>query len=179
MASGYKSLAAACQQVYEPSENLVGEFVVFYSLYISLCIFACIASAPPLLQQLRGTSKAAQYLSLRIPCLPSFFVIQFCAPLFLAIHSVLLLIVRIYDVRARPVPYSSQRQFESAAVSSQIFTAFFVLAPISTLFSNLSRMIFSFRLVMLCDKIGTAVPLLALLPTASSPPLILPRPPRH
>jgi hypothetical protein len=36
-----------------------------------------------------------------------------------------------------------------------MFTAHFVVAPISTLFSSLLRMIFMFRIVLLCQKIGT------------------------
>jgi hypothetical protein len=156
------SLAVTCIELYYLGrEDLVGQFVLSYSLYISLCLIACLIAAISLMRRklLDETAKnaaAEAALLLRIPFLPHFDQLLFLAPLFLAISNLLLLLVRIHDIRARPFPYSSQAQFQLAASSSKIFAAFFAVAPVATLFSSLARMAFMFRLVLLCHKIGTS-----------------------
>jgi uncharacterized membrane protein YhaH (DUF805 family) len=159
-ANSVSSLAAACIQLYSGmgSTRLVEQFVITYTSYISLCLLACLSAGAALLKRRRGDADAknaaSAALSLHIPYVPSFEHLLFLAPLFLAISNLFLLVVRVYDIRARPFPYTSQQQFELASLSSQMFTTFLVLIPIGTLFSSLARMVFMFRLVLLCQKIG-------------------------
>jgi hypothetical protein len=153
------SLAAACIELYSGSERLVEQFVISYTSYICVCLLACVIAL--VMNKRRGNAHAKKTadatdaaLSLSIPYLPSLERLLFLAPLFLATSSLFLLLVRVYDIRARPFFYTSQKQFELASFSSQMFTAFLVLIPIGTLFSSLARMVFMFRLVVLCKKIG-------------------------
>jgi hypothetical protein len=159
-ANSVSSLAAACIQLYSGmgSERLVEQFVITYTSYLSLCVLACLSAAAAVLKKRRGDADAKNTanaaLSHHIPYIPSFEHLLFLAPLFLATGNLFLLVVRVYDIRARPFPYTSQQQFELASLSSQMFTAFLVLIPIGTLFSSFARMVFMFRLVLLCQKIG-------------------------
>ena len=158
--SNVSSLAAACIQLYYSGrEDLVGQYILSYTLYVSLCMIACLAAAISFMRRklsnaTSSTVAADTSLLLRIPFLPHFDQLLFLAPLFLAISNFLLLLVRINDIRARPFPYSSQAQFQLAATSSKIFASFFAVAPVATLFSSLARMMFMFRLVLLCHKLG-------------------------
>lgn len=160
--SNVSSLAAACIQLYYSGrEDLVGQYILSYTLYVSLCLIACLAAAISFMRRKlssatkqQSSTAADTTLLLRIPFLPHFDQLLFLAPLFLAISNFLLLLVRINDVRARPFPYSSQAQFQLAASSSNMFASFFAVAPIATLFSSLTRMMFMFRLVLLCHKLG-------------------------
>jgi hypothetical protein len=159
-AKNVSSLAASCIQLYSGmgSERLVEQFVITYTSYISLCMLACLSAGAAVFKRRRGDADAknaaSATLSLHIPYIPTFEHLLFLAPLFLAISNLFLLVVRVYDIRARPFPYTSQQQFEFASFSSQMFTLFLVLIPIGTLFSSLARMVFMFRLVLLCQKIG-------------------------
>jgi hypothetical protein len=112
----------------------------------------------PLLQRLRGDESLRNpldaSLALHIRFLPNIDLVLFLAPLFLAISNSFLLASRVNDVQARPFFYTSSAQFAKASMSSKFFTAYFVVAPIGTLFSSLSRLTFTFRLLLLCRKIG-------------------------
>jgi hypothetical protein len=160
--SNISTLAAMCIEIFNSSgDSLVDNFVLSYNLYIGFCLVVCLVAAIPLLQKLcrcGGLTLSNHIdvsLSVQIPFLPNFDLLLFLAPLFLALSNAFLLLVRVNDVRARPFFYTSPLQFERASFSSKMFTAHFVVAPISTLFSSLLRMIFMFRIVLLCQKIGT------------------------
>jgi hypothetical protein len=157
--SNISSLAAACIELYlGHDESLVNRLQLSYSVYISFSLLACLFAAPPFLRKLRGHAQhnpAEVALSFRIPFLPSLTAFLFFAPLFLAVSNSFLLLTNVNNVRARPVPYNSQQQFETAYMASKMFTVFFALTPISSLFSSCARMLFMFRIVILCEKIGT------------------------
>ena len=156
--SNASSLAAACMELYlGHDETLVDRLQLSYGLYLSFSLLACMVAAPPLLDKLRGHPQhnpAEAVLSFRIPFLPSLTVFLFLAPLFLAVSNCFMLLTLMNNVRARPVPYSSQRQFQTASSASTMFTVFWALTPISALCASCARMLFMFRIIILCEKIG-------------------------
>jgi hypothetical protein len=159
MTSTHGILAATCIEIYNSqSESLVEEYLKSYLSYIGFSLIVCFLAVIPLLQKLCGDSSLRNpldvSLALHIPFLPNFDLLLFLAPVVLAISNAFLLAVRVNDVQARPFFYMSPQQFAKASLSSKLFTAYFVVAPIGTLFSSLSRMTFMFRLLLLCQKIG-------------------------